>query len=493
MAFTAEQEQKLAALADAISLDGFSQIDDLPVADFSASDKKLEVFNATKGRSEQMSLVDAVSLGQALYCGRVWNLDNATPVAVSTVGSVEMLQQLPDLLQLGCYLVKNDHTRQKLDSQNHHLLATGERAKLDGTDGHYMWGWGRKWYLSIESDGHLLSIFVSLQPIPGKFNYEIPIASTSAMGHGVMDRESGTLVSFINETAQYRGGNNNSEWDGTYRSLLGMPATNMTCQQFLTAARKNGEGWTGGSVRMHAAIAYLFYVIFGTFNVQTAYNENKDANGLYQGGFGPGVSSFSAWSSYNGANPIIPTDAGIELGDACGISDYEVKDENGDTVYTAHVPCFFGLKNFYGHLWRMMTDEQFQANEDTSLTHLIATHIFGTFNIGNAEGFKAYTTTPTQVEGWVKKASLANLELCPTAVGGSETTYFCDYFYNTSGATSGFRVVARGGSAYYGGKDGLACVYGGIAVSYAAAYDGSPLCEFSEEWSVDPVYADKNA
>ena len=44
MAFTAEQEQKLAALADAISQDGFSQIDDLPVADFSASDKKLEVF-----------------------------------------------------------------------------------------------------------------------------------------------------------------------------------------------------------------------------------------------------------------------------------------------------------------------------------------------------------------------------------------------------------------------------------------------------------------
>ena len=68
MAFTAEQEQKLAALADAISLDGFSQIDDLPVADFSASDKKLEVFNATKGRSEQMSLVDAVSrVGRLLY------------------------------------------------------------------------------------------------------------------------------------------------------------------------------------------------------------------------------------------------------------------------------------------------------------------------------------------------------------------------------------------------------------------------------------------
>ena len=32
------------------------------------------------------------------------------------------------------------------------------------------------------------------------------------------------------------------------------------------------------------------------------------------------------------------------------MSDYAVKGSDGGTVHQAHVPCFLGLKNFYGHI-----------------------------------------------------------------------------------------------------------------------------------------------
>ncbi len=55
-------------------------------------------------------------------CG---TLNNATPKAASYVGSLELLRELPYILGLGAYLVKNDHSRRKLDSKDHYKYATG--------------------------------------------------------------------------------------------------------------------------------------------------------------------------------------------------------------------------------------------------------------------------------------------------------------------------------------------------------------------------------
>ena len=66
-----------------------------------ATDKQIEVYDKKSGTAQQMSLKDAVDMGQNLWCGRVWNLDNATPQAATYVGSRELLRELPVQLGLG--------------------------------------------------------------------------------------------------------------------------------------------------------------------------------------------------------------------------------------------------------------------------------------------------------------------------------------------------------------------------------------------------------
>lgn len=188
-----------------------------------------------------MSLKSAVQMGQHPWCGRVWNLDNATPKAATYVGSLELLQTLPAELGLGCYLVKNDHSRRKLDSKDHYKYATGETAKLDGSEGHYQWGWGKEWYMVIKTVGRLHYEMVSPTPIPGEYNYKIPVGSISAAGFATLERSTGKLVSYINEGTDYRGGNNDSTLDNTNRTMLGKAATNQTTEYWRAAARKTAQ------------------------------------------------------------------------------------------------------------------------------------------------------------------------------------------------------------------------------------------------------------
>lgn len=106
--------------------------------------------------------------------------------------------------------------------------------------------------------------------------------------------------------------------------------------------------------------------------------------------------------------------AGIELGDSCGESSYEVKKDDGTVVYTAKIPSFFGYKNGFGNLWRMMDDEQVQCNEDTSVVHLVAPSIYGTWTLGSADGMVAYSKSETRGEGYIQELCMEHLENFPT-------------------------------------------------------------------------------
>ena len=318
------------------------------------------------------------------------------------------------------------------------------------------------------------------------------MGSLSAHGFASIDRSSGALVSYVNDDIRYRGGDNESSYDETYRTLCGTCVSRMTAEAFRAAARKNGTGWLCGTMRHSAVVKILFEIIFGTRDMQAAYNPAKDSDGLYQGGLGNGVTdwTWSAWTTHNGNRPFLPTRVGIELGDSCGVSNYELKGAEGDTVYTAPVPVFFGLKNPHGYLWRQQDDEFVRANEDTTMTHLVAPSIYGSWTIGVETGMKAYSTSPAQGEGYIKTLSYDHLEIFATQLGGSASTWHCDYFWNTSGAVSVFRLVLRGCAAYDGAHSGSSDVHVNLAVSDAHMNWGSSLCEAEEEWPVEPVYAE---
>ena len=229
----------------------------------------------------------------------------------------------------------------------------------------------------------------------------------------------------------------------------------------------------------------------GTHYDQDAVNTAKDSNGLYQGGLGAGTSNFNwdTWGTYNSYRPFLPMSAGIELGDSVGETTYAVKNDAGTTVYTAKVSSFFGLKHAQGgYLWRMMDDEQVRINSDTTATHLVAPSIYGSWTIGSATGMKAYSTSPATGEGYITRLSMEHLENFATAVGGSETTYWTSYFWNTSKATSGFRLCLRGCHAYSGGQCGSSTLNVSNDVSSACGFIGAALCEAASEWSVEPEY-----
>ena len=426
------------------------------------------------------------------YACRRWNMNNSSPVG-EAVGNLDYLRNLPALLGLGCYLVDRNHGRRKLDPTNHYKFATGETAKLDGSMGDYMWGWGTKWYYAWWIEGSYYYEAASLKPIPGRLNYVIPVGSMSALGTSVVDRENLELVSVVSTAARYRGGNNDAAKDSAYNTLLGRAATGLTAETFGSYARKKGDGWEGYWYAFHGALGALVRIIFGTRNVQSAYNANKDSNGLYQGGFGSGVTSAGSWwtdaGKYN-YYPFLPTTVGIDLADNCGVSNYAVKDSAGSTVYTAPVPVFFGLKNFFGYMGRWERGKLISKVTGGGGDIYVVPKLHSNYSMGSLSGLTKVGSVPAAVTAstweYIKQLSMQNLAHIPTVTGATTSTYYADGFYNDN-AVSGLRVPAVGGTASYGGNAGLEYLSVSNGVSTSNAYYGSPLCEADENWDTTPI------
>lgn len=426
------------------------------------------------------------------YACRRWNMNNSSPIG-EAVGNLDYLRSLPTLLGLGCYLVDRNHGRRKLDPTNHYKFATGETAKLDGSMGDYMWGWGTKWYYAWWVEGSYYYEAASLKPIPGRLNYVIPVGSMSALGTSIVDRENLELVSVVSTAAKYRGGNNDAAKDSAYNTLLGRAATGLTAETFGSYARKKGDGWEGYWYAFHGAMGALVRIIFGTRNVQSAYNANKDSNGLYQGGFGSGVTGASSWWSdsdkYN-YYPFLPTTVGVDLADNCGVSNYAVKNSAGATVYTAPVPVFFGLKNFFGYMGRWERGKLISKVAGGGGDIYVVPKLHSNYSMGSLSGLTKVGSVPAAVTAstweYIKQLSMQNLAHIPTVTGATTSTYYADGFYNDN-AVSGLRVPAVGGVASSGGAAGLECLIVSAGVSSSSAHYGSPLCEADENWDTTPI------
>lgn len=426
------------------------------------------------------------------YACRRWNMNNSSPIG-EAVGNLDYLRSLPTLLGLGCYLVDRNHGRRKLDPTNHYKFATGETAKLDGSMGDYMWGWGTKWYYAWWVEGSYYYEAASLKPIPGRLNYVIPVGSMSALGTSIVDRENLELVSVVSTAAKYRGGNNDAAKDSAYNTLLGRAATGLTAETFGSYARKKGDGWEGYWYAFHGAMGALIRIIFGTRNVQSAYNANKDSNGLYQGGFGSGVTGASSWWSdsdkYN-YYPFLPTTVGVDLADNCGISNYAVKNSAGATVYTAPVPVFFGLKNFFGYMGRWERGKLISKVAGGGGDIYVVPKLYSNYSMGSLSGLTKVGSVPAAVTAstweYIKQLSMQNLAHIPTVTGATTSTYYADGLYNDN-AVSVLRVPAVGGIASNGGIAGLEYLYVSYGVSTSIAHSGSPLCEADENWDTTPI------
>lgn len=436
------------------------------------------------------------------YACRRWKIDGSSPVG-EAVGNLDYLRALPGLLGLGCYLVDRNHGRRKLDPTDHYKFATGEAAKLDGTMGDYMWGWNTAWYYAWWTEGSYYYEAASLKPVKGRLNYRMPVGSTAAIGVSVVDRTNLELVSVVSEAAQYRGGNNDATKDGTFRTLLGRAATSMTAETFGQYARKKGDGWEAFWYAHNAATGILFRIIFGNRNVQATVNANKDANGLWQGGLGPGVTGASSWwnaavaenANSFGTYPFLPTSVGVELGDGCGVSNYAVKGASGETLYTAPVPVFFGLKNFYGYMNRLERGILINKIAGGGGDVYVVPKLYSAYSMSSLSGLTKVATIPAAQTAstweYIERVSMQNLCHKPTVSGGgTSSTYYADGFYNDN-AVSGLRVPVCGGNADNGSNAGLEYLNANNGVSTSNANYGSPL-NFRTRFCLSALRVHKN-
>lgn len=332
------------------------------------------------------------------------------------------------------------------------------------------------WY-KLYIIGTKFRMMLSSIPLPGyKHISKFYIGSSEAQ----MLRSLGLLMSDKTNSTDTRGGDNTSEWDNTYRSLLGCPVTNLTRDQFRQAARKRGSGWEMYTYNAHKTLFWLFAVEYATLDSQKPFNAQKDANGFAQGGLGPGPTQMTDWTNFNKINPLIPCGYTNEFGNGSGEKAYVVKNASGGTHATLMANRYRGIENPFGHIWKYTDGANIQVTTgDAGLSILWTTDDPSNFSDTSYTGYNKKGNI-CRTNGYAKKMLLGeDGDIVATEIGGSSSTYWCDYYYTNTSANR-MQVVLVGGNADGGSYAGLAGVRSGDAPSVAGRDLGSRLCFFPE-------------
>ena len=374
------------------------------------------------------------------------------------------------------YLGANDSTK----------TAAGGTADLSGAAGQVMVEIPDH-YRRFETEGTKQRCYISEYALPGFTR--VPKSYVSAY-EATLDRTNSKLASVVNLTAQYRGGGNNASRDEQDNTDLGKPATEISLTNFRTYARNRGASgehkWNCYTYETHKTLAWLFMIEYATRNSQADYNAALDASGFHQGGLGPGVSTVSSgdWSSFNGYHPIIPCGTTNSLGNNTGVVSYALPASFGSGSVTVSVPSYRGVENPFAHIWKWTDGVLFDIEADGDGGKSKA------YTCANPEDYSSsldttkydYKTDVARTEGYVKTIGFGeDGDIFPTAVGGSSSTYFCDYWY-TSIPSSGHSVrgLLLGGAAYDGAYCGFACLSSYDTPSSTYASFGSRLCYIPE-------------
>lgn len=412
---------------------------------------------------------------------------NVADTTLERVGRAELHASLPVQSQMRrCLLNDNGEVVTYLHATDSTKTDTGATADLTGASGMVMVEIPEH-YRKFEFDGDNILALISAFPLPGF--HKVRKVYRSAY-EATVDRTTSTikLASVVNTTAAFRGGNNTAEWDDTYRSLLGRPATRISLTNFRSYARNRGaaglndKGWNCDLYEAQLNTYWLFVIEYAQLNCQTAFTAQLTEEGYRQGGLGDGVTTLQdgKWNSFNDHNPFIPCGITNSLGNATGVVDYEMPEEYGAAL-TVHVPSYRGIENPFGHVWSwtdgILVAVQSEADGAKSLFYRAADDNPANFNSSNYDGYVQRGELPRS-SGYVKEILCGEYgDNMPQAIGGSSTTYFADNFYtNVPASGVALRGVFFGGSATYGAAAGLASATAHSAPSYAHAAIGSRLC-----------------
>lgn len=417
------------------------------------------------------------------YYGIEWNATVSNPKP-TRIGKMELHKELPlQSLMRRCILKDNGTVNYYLHANDSTKRDNGAAANLTGADGQYMVELPDM-YVRFETDGDISRHLQSTEPLPGfrlwRKDYVSAVEAT-------VQRSTTTLCSVVNKDADYRGGNNDASRDGTYKTQLGMPATQISLTNFRAYARKRGSTeWNCNLYQTHRKLWWLFAVEYANFNSQDAFNAELDENGYHQGGLSSGVTTLNStkWNTFNNYYPFVPCGTTNSLGNHSGVVEFTMPDEYDPGVPTkVNVPSYRGVENPFGHIWKWTDGCKclIQSETDGGLSEFYVCDDPAAFTSSGVVNYDLRGNLPRK-EGYVKKLILGEHgEIMPLEVGGGSTTYFCDYFYTnipSSGVSE--RGVLFGGLASSGALAGFVFARANSTATYTTAYFGSRLCFYPQ-------------
>ena len=403
---------------------------------------------------------------------------------------------------------------------------------LTGTNGSVMVEMPDMYYKTT-LNGNIFSFRVSKYPIQG---YTLVKKHYHAAYEASLNRLTNTLHSVANTTVDFRGGNNTAAWDGTYRSQLGLPATNKNRIDFQAAARAKAPTstiWNITDFTRWNIVTWLAIIEYGTRDLQQAINPALDANGYSQGGLGAGVTNidYTKWTNFNGNKPFIPCGYTNSINNGTGQVAYTMPfeyDANGaanyagvysaGTAYTANqfissgallYKCILnapagtaltnttyytaqtrtvtypnryrGIESPFGHIWKWGEgiNIKIQSVADGGRSEVYVTDNPSNYTHLNYTNY-VFKGLMASTGGYINKMILGETGLLiASEVGGTagDNAMWCDQSYTSIPATgTELRVVLLGGDASYGAYAGFVFASSVVGPSSAFASFGARLC-----------------
>lgn len=475
MAFTSEEESKLKEIIEAF--ENGKRLSDLPnVSGTNPFNLLCEVLDED-GESKKAALASLIPyVEEQCSYGIQFDTTVSTPTC-TRIGNTDLHKSVPIQSRMkGCLLDDNGQVVEYLDPRDW----TGQ--VRDGSRGQVMVEIPLH-YRKFETDGTIRRVRISEQPLPGY--HQVPQMYISAY-EAVLDRTNLKLCSIVNMAEQYRGGNNNAEYDGTYRTFLGRPATQISRTNFRNYARKRNNSataeWNCMTYDAQKTLYWLFAVEYATLNTQAAFNAELTAEGYRQGGLGAGVTTWDGtWSNFNGYYPFVPCGHTDTLGNSTGTVSYTAANDDSTITKTFDVPRYRGIENPFGHLWQWTDGINVRISPTTdnggdNLSKVFVCSDPSKFNDTNYEGY-SHVGNEARTEGYVQEVIFGEYgEIMPSVVGGGSTQFFCDYHYTNIPTTETLRGVLFGGGAGDGAAAGFASADSIYAPSATTANFGSRLC-----------------
>ena len=320
-------------------------------------------------------------------------------------------------------------------------------------------------YLFLVKDGNVYAAKLNAQDW-GKFADGTSVtaavrAATETMIHlpDAYVKGNGTTIQF-GGTIPFEGAHKiaSPHWVGAYQMSSGghsRPGSGSIHSQTMSAFHQLAQDihpdFGLAPYQFHCLINILYQAAYGNLNSEDFLS---NGNSRESGG----------WDSYRD----LAHGQADSLGNGTGC--VQVTDGGG---YTRYVTKLFGFEDLFGKIWEFRPGIRFYMDGSTQKAVIYDGNIVS----NSAEGRTLSGVLASAGGEYITQMELGEYaDMLPKAVGGGDTTYYCDGYW----ASTGGEILFVGSNAAYGSRCGLSCASLYRGFSFADDNIGARLAFYSE-------------